>query len=54
MDLQEAVRTRKETATIQGKEFFLTYHGNNQVYYRPADDSFAPAGYLDIKRFLGG
>lgn len=52
MDLQESVRKRRTTAILQGKKFRLTYYGNNRVYYRPDDDSFAPAGHLDIKRFL--
>lgn len=57
MDLQDAIRTHKNAAIIQGKKFLLTYYkvqGKAKVYYRPADDSFVPAGHLDVKRFLEG
>jgi len=52
MDMQEAIRKRRKSVIVQGKEFLLTYYGDNHVYYRPGDDSFAPAGHLNIKRFL--
>lgn len=53
IDLQDAIRDRKKSVTVQGTKFLLTYTNSNTVYYQPADDRFfTPAGYLDIKRFL--
>jgi len=55
MDLQDAVRKRSKTAIMRGKKFVLTYYkkeGADKVFYCPADDTFVPAGHLDIKRFL--
>jgi hypothetical protein len=55
IDMQTALRKRAKSAVVQGRKFLLTYYKvkeEQKVFYRPADDSFAPAGHLDVDRFL--
>jgi len=55
MELQDAIRKHASSIKLRDKKFLLTYYkvGNNKkVFYRPADDSFVPAGHLDIQQFL--
>ncbi len=54
-DMQDAISHHLTTVSVGGRKFLLTYYttsDGDKVYYRPADDSFAPAGHLDIKKFL--
>jgi hypothetical protein len=55
-DLQDAVKSQQPTADLQGRVFLLSYSVRNNeevVYYRP-ERGFAPCGYLNVRRFLGG
>ena len=51
MDMQDAIRKKAKSVTIDGKKFVLSYKLKGKVFYRPEHD-FAPCGYLDIDNFL--
>jgi hypothetical protein len=50
LDMQDAIRERKEFAIVDGYMFSFKYEGN-RVFYKPVDKE-TPTGYLTIDKFL--
>ena len=52
IQMQDAIKERKKQVRFEhGRLFYLKYKNSNHVYYRP-ERGFAPAGWLDIEKFL--
>lgn len=52
MDLQDAIRNKRKKVTLNGREFRLKYSDDSLVVFYAPVEGFAPAGYLNIEKFL--